>query len=62
VKKSISGHLTESMVERYSTVQGKEQRDGIGRMLTLVEQSQATGEPPPSGAPTGAPGSEGGAL
>jgi integrase len=61
VKKSISGHLTDSMVERYSTVQRAEQREGIGRVLTLVEQSQASNDAAPSGAPTGAPGSAGGA-
>ncbi len=57
VKKSISRHLTDSMVERYSTVQRNEQREGIGRVLTLVEGSQSS-DPPPSGAP----GSSSGAL
>ncbi|HLK36699.1 MAG TPA: tyrosine-type recombinase/integrase [Polyangiaceae bacterium] len=60
VKKSISGHLTDAMVERYSTVQQDEQRNGIGRVLTLVEGAPAN-DPVPSGAPTGAPGSSGGA-
>jgi integrase len=61
VKKSISGHVTDSMVERYSTVQGSEQRSGIGRVLSLVREGSAEDGPAPSGAPSGAPVPGGGA-
>ena len=37
VTKSIPGHLTEQMRERYSTVSPVEQRESIGRLLRLVK-------------------------
>lgn len=35
VTRSISGHLTEQMQEHYSTVNPKEQREGIARVIDL---------------------------
>ena len=45
VTRSISGHLTERMQHHYSTVQPEEQRESIGRVVSLfgdrVHQSGA---------------------
>jgi integrase len=41
VTRSISGHLTEQMQHHYSTVNGSEQREGIARVLRIVD-----GKPP----------------
>lgn len=37
VIKSVSGHLTDRMKERYSTVDGSEQREGLGLVLSRVK-------------------------
>ena len=37
VIKSVSGHLTDKMKEHYSTVDGEEQREGIGLVLSRVK-------------------------
>jgi hypothetical protein len=39
VTRSISGHATEAMRARYSTVSPDEQRAGIGRVLRLVHSA-----------------------
>ena len=45
VQRSICGHLTEQMTERYSTIQGAEQRDGIAQMIELFGPGRpSTGE------------------
>lgn len=41
VTRSISGHLTERMQHHYSTVRGTEQREGIARVINLLEVRQA---------------------
>jgi integrase len=62
VTKSISGHLTERMRERYSTVAPIEQRASIARVIDFAQAKPATnsadtvpptGEPAPSGEQTG---------
>ena len=56
VTRSISGHLTEQMQHHYSTVNPKEQRDGIARVIDLMKAREAsTGA---SGAQSGAQGSK----
>jgi integrase len=37
VTRSISGHLTEQMQHHYSTVNSKEQREGIARVIDLMQ-------------------------
>ena len=57
VTRAISGHATETMQHHYSTVSNTEKRDGISRVLGLIEQGDRTGSsggngggnPPPSG-------------
>ena len=61
VTKSISGHLTDRMREHYSTVTPIEQREGIGRMLRLVQPESTDHDATHGGAPGGAPTREGGA-
>lgn len=67
ITRSISGHLTEQMQHHYSTVQGSEQRDGIARVISLLEAREArrggvplgtdrNAEVAPSAVPSGAPG------
>jgi hypothetical protein len=56
VTMSASGHHTERIRDRYSTVQAVEQREGIGRPFRLVEGG--AGAPSQSG---GAPRAAGGA-
>lgn len=54
VTRSISGHLTESMQSRYSTVNAAEQRESIGKVIELMQvRARSTG-----GAPGGAPDAE----
>lgn len=61
VTKSISGHLTDRMKDHYSTVSPIEQREGISRMLGLVQPEATPPGAPASGAPGGAPTSPSGA-
>ena len=55
VTKSISGHLTDRMREHYSTVSPGEQRESIGRVVSLVTTDAKPGGAPATGAPSGAP-------
>ena len=41
VLKSVSGHLTNDMVEHYSTISGDEQRASIGKVIDLMEARAA---------------------
>jgi integrase len=41
VTKSISGHLTEKMRERYSTVGAVEQRESIAKVIDFAQSKQA---------------------
>jgi hypothetical protein len=41
VTRSISGHSTEAMQRHYSTVSGKEQKDGLARVVELAKFRQA---------------------
>jgi hypothetical protein len=52
VQNRICGHITDEMKERYSTVGQGEQRDAIGKVLTLMTSKAANDE---SGASSGAP-------
>jgi hypothetical protein len=38
VTRSISGHATDTIQRHYSTVSGPEQREGLGRVLALIER------------------------
>ncbi len=38
VTKSISGHVTDAMRDHYSTVNPVEQREGIGRVISIMEE------------------------
>ena len=69
VVKSISGHLTERMRERYSTVASIEQRASIARVIDFAQAKPAAnsgdavpsiGEPGPSREQTGEHASGGG--
>jgi hypothetical protein len=68
VTRSISGHLTERMQHHYSTVNSDEQRQGIAKVIELTKaREKRRAEAPDAadgsgGAPSGAPGAEGGAL
>ena len=48
---SISGHATDRMRERYSTVTPVEHRGGIGRVLHLVKPAPDAHDSAPCGAP-----------
>jgi integrase len=41
VARSVSGHATEAMQQRYSTVGGEEQRRGLGKVITLIAPRRA---------------------
>ena len=41
VTRSISGHSTEAMQRHYSTVSGKEQREGLAKVVELAKFRQA---------------------
>ena len=43
VTRSISGHSTEAMQRHYSTVSGKEQREGLAKVVELAKFRQAAG-------------------
>jgi hypothetical protein len=64
VTRSISGHLTETMQQHYSTVNSDEQRQGIAKVIELTKarakrQAEASDA---DGASGGAPGAASGAL
>ena len=48
VLKSVSGHLTDDMVEHYSTISGEEQRASIGKVIDLMEAKAARQAKPPT--------------
>lgn len=50
VTRSISGHATDTMQRHYSTVSGREQREGLGRVLGLIAtpSGEVGGEEPVS--------------
>jgi hypothetical protein len=43
VVRSISGHLTEQMQQRYSTARGHEQESTIARIIDLTQVRQQLG-------------------
>ena len=57
VTRSISGHLTETMQQHYSTVSGGEQRDALARVIRLVDRLPT--RPGGEGASGGEVGGEG---
>ncbi len=61
VTRSISGHATETMQRHYSTVSGREQREGLGRVLGLIDRNHALTRVAPSSGEVGGedPGSVG---
>ena len=48
VLKSVSGHLTDDMVEHYSSVRGDEQRESIGKVIDLMEEKASRTKRAPS--------------
>lgn len=54
VTRSVSGHLTEKMQEHYSTVNKKEQTEGLARVIDLMTARSSSG-PREVGGPHGGP-------
>jgi integrase len=61
VTRSISGHLTEQMQDHYSTVDPREQREGIAKVIDLMKFKATGVAAATGGAPGGAPGAPSGA-
>jgi hypothetical protein len=40
-KRAVSGHATEAMQQRYSTVAAEEMREGIGKVISLAKMKEA---------------------
>jgi hypothetical protein len=66
VTRSISGHSTEAMQRHYSTVSGKEQREGLAKVVSLARFREVAQLAAKSGSASGSEAAEmktaGGAL